>query len=94
MAADFAIRAEVRLYDYLIKDAAADDFIASLNPDSLIVIENAMVEPGVKGAAPLTRYQFLRTGYFAVDYDSTDDKPVFNRIVGLKDTWSKVQSKG
>ena len=93
VAADFAIRAEVRLYDYLIKDAAADDFIASLNPDSLIVIENAMVEPGVKGAAPLTRYQFLRTGYFAVDYDSTDDKPVFNRIVGLKDTWSKVQSK-
>ena len=80
VAADYALRAEVRLYDYLIKnEAAGEDFIASLNP--------------VKGAAPLTRYQFLRTGYFVVDYDSTEEKLVFNRIVGLKDTWSKVQAK-
>ena len=91
VAADFALRAEVRLYDYLIKDATADDFIASLNPESMLVIENALIEPSVRGAAPLTRYQFLRTGYFVVDYDSTADKLVFNRIVGLKDTWSKMQ---
>ncbi len=96
VAADYALRAEVRLYDYLIRpDAGADeDFIASLNPESMIVIENALIEPSVKGAAPLTRYQFLRTGYFVVDYDSSEEKLVFNRIVGLKDTWSKVQSKG
>ena len=96
VAADYALRAEVRLYDYLLRADAepSDDFIASLNPNSLIVIENAMIEPSVRGAAALTRYQFLRTGYFAVDYDSTVDKPVFNRIVGLKDTWAKLQSKG
>ena len=94
VAADYALRAEVRLYDYLIKnDAAGEDFIASLNPESMVVIENALIEPNVKGAAPLTRYQFLRTGYFVVDYDSTEEKLVFNRIVGLKDTWSKVQAK-
>ncbi len=90
VAADYALRAEVRLYDYLLKnDAAGEDFIASLNPESLVVIENALIEPSVKGAAPLTRYQFLRTGYFVVDYDSTEEKLVFNRIVGLKDSWSK-----
>ena len=95
VAADYALRAEVRLYDYLLKgEDAGDDFISSLNPESMIVIDNAMVEPSVRWAAPLTRYQFLRTGYFVVDYDSTVDKLVFNRIVGLKDTWSKVQSKG
>ncbi len=96
VAADFALRAEVRLYDYLLRSDAepSDDFIASLNPNSLIVIDNALIEPSVRGAAPMTRYQFLRTGYFVVDPDSTADKLVFNRIVGLKDTWSKVQSKG
>ena len=96
VAADYALRAEVRLYDYLLRADAdpSEDFIASLNPNSLIVIENALIEPSVRGAAALTRYQFLRTGYFVVDYDSTADKPVFNRIVGLKDTWSKVQAKG
>ena len=69
-----------------------EDFIAALNPNSLIIIENALIEPSVKFAAPGTRYQFLRLGYFVVDYDTTFEHLVFNRIVTLKDTWAKVKN--
>ena len=97
VSAKFALKAEVRLYDYLLrtdeKGNLPEDFIAAINPESLIVINDALIEPSVKWTAPMTRYQFLRTGYFMVDYDSTYNHLVFNRIVGLKDTWSKVQSK-
>ncbi len=91
-----AIKAEVRLYDYLLKTDEngnlPEDFISAINPNSLIVIKNALIEPSVKFAAPSTRYQFLRLGYFVVDYDTTFENLVFNRIVGLKDTWSKVKN--
>jgi glutaminyl-tRNA synthetase len=66
------------------------DWRANLNPKSLEVVE-ALVELSVAGAAPGTRYQFERVGYFCVDPDSTKDRPVFNRTVGLVDTWAKIE---
>ena len=66
------------------------DFIAALNKDSLEVIDNALVEPSVKLTAAGTHYQFLRVGYFVVDPDTTPDHLVFNRVVGLRDSWAKV----
>ena len=91
-----ALNAQVRLYDYLLKDedgAVSGDFIASLNLNSLIVLDNCKVEPSVKWAVPGTKFQFLRQGYFCVDKDSTMDNLVFNRIVGLRDSWAKVAKK-
>ena len=92
-----ALKAEVRLYDYLLKTDEngnlPEDFIAALNPESLITIKDALIEPSVKFAAPNTKYQFLRLGYFVVDYDTTYDNLVFNRIVGLKDSWAKVKTQ-
>lgn len=97
VSATHALKAEVRLYDYLLKTDEngniPDDFIASLNPNSLIVVENALIEPSVKWTAAGTHYQFLRLGYFVVDYDTTPEKLVFNRVVGLKDSWTKVKDK-
>jgi len=62
-----------------------------LNPHSLETLTDCYVEPSVAAAAPLTRYQFERLGYFCVDPDSTPAKLVFNRTVTLKDTWAKIQ---
>lgn len=97
LSAEHAIKAEVRLYDYLLTTDEngnfPEDFIAALNPKSLIVIENALIEPSVKFTAAGTHYQFLRLGYFVVDPDTTPDKLVFNRVVGLKDSWAKVSGK-
>ncbi|MGE5405785.1 MAG: glutamine--tRNA ligase/YqeY domain fusion protein [Candidatus Saccharibacteria bacterium] len=101
VSAAHAVAAEVRLYDYLLLDDSAvgeaddgevTDFKSRLNKESLIEIKSCLVEPSLKGAAPGGRYQFLRHGYFNLDpKDSSDDKMVFNRIVGLRDTWAKVQ---
>ena len=95
VSAAHAVDAEVRLYENLfLEDAAAvgDDFAASLNPRSLEV-RTAKVEPSVKGAAPGTRYQFERVGYFCVDKEAAPEKPVFNRIVPLRDTWAKIEKQ-
>ena len=96
VSAKFALPAEVRLYDYLLTSDAngnlPEDFIAALNPNSLI-IKDALIEPSVRWTAAGTHYQFLRLGYFVVDSDTTPDKLVFNRVVGLKDTWAKVKDK-
>lgn len=94
VSAKDAVDAEVRLYDYLLKsdeEEEAADFIASLNPHSLEVIEGAKVEPSLARTAEGTHYQFLRTGYFVVDKDTQPDRLVFNRVVGLKDSWGKVK---
>lgn len=95
VAAKTAIKAEVRLYDYLLKtDENGEepaDFIESLNPNSLEVLKDALVEPSAAWTAVGTRYQFLRQGYFCVDKDSTKEHLVFNRVVGLRDTWAKVK---
>ena len=92
-----ALKCEVRLYDYLINTDengnVPDDFIASLNPNSLKVLSNAFIEPSVALAAQGMHYQFLRKGYFCVDKDSTPEHLVFNEVVGLRDTWAKVQNK-
>ena len=70
--------------------AEGGDFTDSLNPDSLQVLTDAKVEPGLAGAGPGTRVQFMRQGYFCVDPDSTSERLVFNRTVGLRDTWAKI----
>lgn len=95
VAAEGAVAAEVRLYDYLLNDENAadeDDFKAGLNPNSLECLTQCVVEPSLANAESGSRYQFLRQGYFCVDtVDSKPDKLVFNRIVSLRDTWAKLQ---
>lgn len=92
-----AVNAEVRLYDRLFTSenplAEEGDFKDTINPNSLEVIPNAMLEPSLKNAALDSRYQFIRKGYFCLDKDSTADKPVFNRTVTLKDAWAKEVKK-
>lgn len=95
VSAQHAVDAEVRLYDRLFnhEDPSGqkeDDYRKFLNPDSLKVLTVCKVEPSLKSAKPLEKFQFQRLGYFCVDYDSTADKLVFNRTVSLKDTWSKI----
>ena len=91
---------EVRLYDRLFSQPDPDDvpegqdFLAALNPHSLVVIPDAKIEPGVALDPVGTRYQFERTGYFMSDEESTSEKLVFNRIVGLRDSWAKEVVKG
>jgi glutaminyl-tRNA synthetase len=91
-AAD-AVPAEVRLYNQLFArpDPNAADFAGDLNPDSLEVLTDARVEPSLAATKPGEVVQFERQGYFCIDPDSTSDKLVFNRTVGLRDTWAKVQ---
>lgn len=93
-AAD-ALEAEARLYDYLIetdeKGEVPADFLNAVNKNSLEVLHHVMVEPSAALAAEGTHYQFLRQGYYVVDKDSTPDHLVFNRVVGLKDSWAKVK---
>ena len=88
-----ALPIEVREYDRLFKledvSEAEGDFKEHLNPDSLRVIPTAYAEPALKEAKLDERYQFLRKGYFTLDPDSTEDKLVFNRTVGLRDVWAK-----
>ncbi len=97
VAAKTALPAEIRLYDYLLttdeKGNLPEDFIGALNPESLVVMEHALIEPSVKFTAAGTHYQFLREGYFVVDPDTTPDHLVFNRVVGLRDTWGKLKQK-
>jgi glutaminyl-tRNA synthetase len=87
-----AVEAEVRLYNPLFvrPDPSAGDFAADLNPQSLEVIPNARVEPALAGMNAGDPVQFERQGYFCRDSDSTPDRLVFNRTVGLRDTWAKV----
>jgi len=80
---------EVRVYDRLFKDEAPEG-VEDVNPDSLNVIKNALIEPAVITNTPDVRFQFERQGYFFADpVDYSDEKPVFNKIVGLKDSWGK-----
>ncbi len=86
-------QATVRLYDRLFNHEAPDrgeaDFIQHLNPDSFSLLENCWVEPGLANAAPESSFQFEREGYFVADkIDHSADQPVFNRTIGLRDTWS------
>ena len=99
LSAAHAVPAEVHLYDRLFSvpdpAAAGDDFIRHLNADSLEVLTGCFVEANLKEAAPGARFQFERTGYFCLDAkDSRPEKLVFNRIVALRDSWSKDRGKG
>jgi glutaminyl-tRNA synthetase len=95
-AAD-AVRAEVRLYNPLFNrpDPGADggDVMADLNPDSVEVLGDALAEPALASAAVGEAVQFERQGYFSADPDGTAERPVFNRTVGLRDSWAKVAGK-
>ncbi|WP_192889165.1 glutamine--tRNA ligase [Vibrio bathopelagicus] len=95
VSADKALPAEIRLYDRLFtvaNPAVADDFAATLNPESLVTL-NGFVEPSLAEGVAEQAYQFERTGYFCVDSkDSKADALVFNRTVGLRDTWGKAEA--
>ncbi len=93
-AAD-AVPAEVRLYNqlFLRPDPNAANFAAELNPNSLEVIANARVEPALAEGNSAEAVQFERQGYFSRDSDSSPDRPVFNRTVGLRDSWAKVSTR-
>jgi glutaminyl-tRNA synthetase len=94
-----AVDAEVRLYDNLFSKEDPDeveegqDFTANLNPNSLEALTGCKVEPSLRDAVAGTRYQFERMGYFCVDSDSKTGKPVFNRTIGLRDTWAKIEQR-
>jgi glutaminyl-tRNA synthetase len=94
-AAD-AVTAEVRLYNQLFAkpDPDVSNFAAELNPNSLEVLTDAKVEPALAAGNTPDAVQFERMGYFARDKDSAPGRPVFNRTVGLRDTWGKVQTGG
>lgn len=96
VSAEHAIPAEVRLYEQLFTVERPDDgeLETIVNPNSLQVIGNAFVEPSLADAKLGDNIQFERTGYFCLDPDSRPGKPVFNRTVTLKDSWSKIEKKG
>jgi glutaminyl-tRNA synthetase len=94
VSAQHALPCEVRLYDRLftVPDPEADEaksFLELLNPASLVVVENALIEPSVQHDEPATHYQFERVGFFIRDPDTAPDRLVFNRTVTLRDTWAK-----
>lgn len=103
VSAEKSLEAEVRLYERLFDRENPDDveegktFLDYLTPNSLEVMTSCRIEPGLAAAQPGDKFQFERLGYFCVDPDSTPEKPVFNRVVSLRDTWAKIaqqQQKG
>ena len=96
VSAAHAVDAEVRLYDRLFTvsnpsdETGVENFTDNINPNSIVVMPNAKLESGLGNAKAGDKFQFMRQGYFCVDKDSTADKLVFNRTVGLKDSWSKI----
>ena len=99
VSAAHAVDAEARLYDNLFTRENPDeapkgqDFTANLNPSSLEVLRGCKLEPSLRSAAPGSRYQFERVGYFCVDPDSTSGMLVFNRTAALRDTWAKIEKR-
>jgi glutaminyl-tRNA synthetase len=97
VSAAHALNAEIRLYDHLFTvpdPGAAEDLHSIINPTSLEILKDSKVEPNLASAKPGDRYQFLRMGYFCADQDSKTGELVFNRTVGLKDSWVKEMNKG
>jgi len=99
VSAAHALPAEVRLYENLfLKEDPNDveeghEFTDNLNPDSLQVLQDCKIEPSVRDAEGGTKYQFERLGYYCVDHNS-EGKLVFNRTIGLRDTWAKIEKRG
>jgi glutaminyl-tRNA synthetase len=100
VSAAHALDAEVRLYETLFSREnpndvpEGQDFTINLNADSLKVLRECKLEPSIRDAAPGTRYQFERLGYFCIDKDSTSEHTVCNRTVGLRDAWAKIEQRG
>lgn len=91
VSATHGLKIENRLYDRLLSvPFASKEFTKELNPESLVVLES-FVEPALKTAKIGERVQFERQGYFIKDQDSTDENPIYNRIITLKDTWAKIE---
>lgn len=99
VSAKHALKAEVRLYEHLFNKENPEEaeegktFLDNMNPNSLEVLTDCLVEPSLKDAKPNNKFQFLRQGYFSVDPDTKDGRLVFNRTVTLKDTWAKIEKK-
>jgi glutaminyl-tRNA synthetase len=97
VSADHSIPVEVRLYDRLFKVPnpmeQGTDFTQHLNEKSPEILKQCMVEPSLANAGPGNRFQFERIGYFCADLKDSPGKPVFNRIVSLRDSWAKVSEK-
>ena len=99
LSAEHCVPAEVRLYDRLFRiqdpGGLGDDFAEYLNPGSLETLTTCYVEPSLKDAKPGCSYQFERLGYFCIDTrDSATGRPVFNRVVPLRDSWAKIAAGG
>ncbi len=101
VSAEYGVKAEVRLYDRLFSKTNPDQveeggvFTDSLNPDSLRTLTDCYIEPALAKAAPGERFQFEREGYFCLDrQDASAERPVFNRIVTLRDSWAKIEQQG
>ena len=96
VSAKHAVKAEIRLYDKLFAaedpGKATGNYLDDLNPESLVIREG-MLEPGLENSKPGEYLQFIRSGYFTPDYDTTANHPVFNRTVTLKDSWAKQKAK-
>ncbi len=99
VSADYALEAEVRMYDRLFtvedpnKPEGGKTFLDYINPESLVVIDDAKVEPSLADVQPGDRFQFERKGFFTVDRDSTPEHLVFNLTAPLRDSWAKIESK-
>jgi glutaminyl-tRNA synthetase len=97
VSAAHAVPAEVRLYDHLFArpdPGAEGDVLDDLNPESLVTLEGCRLEPSLAKTPLGETVQFERQGYFCLDPDAAPGKLVFNRTVGLRDTWAKIQAKG
>ena len=100
VSASHAIEAEVRIFERLFSRenpedvAEGEDFISTLQPNSVEVLHSCRVEPSLADAKSFDRYQFERLGYFCLDPDRSRGKPVFNRTVTLRDPWTKIKKKG
>lgn len=100
VSAAHAIDAEVRMYETLFTREnpndvpEGEDFTVGVNPASLEVLSNCKLEPALRGAQAGAMYQFERLGYFCVDPDTTEDRPVFNRTVALRDSYARIEKRG
>jgi glutaminyl-tRNA synthetase len=98
VSAEHSIEARIHNYSHLFSTenpgSRTGNFLDDIDPDSLEIVDNARLEPSLKDAEPGQVYQFLRKGYYCVDYKySTGDQLVFNRTVSMKDSWAKIQKK-
>ncbi len=96
VSAEHAIDAQIREYEHLFTaeiPGADGEFLNDINPDSLTIVENCKLEPALQDASEGETVQFERVGYFCLDKDTSTEKMIFNKTIGLRDTWAKTQAK-